>query len=85
VVLAEVGQDAEEPGPDAVCVTTRVKLLEALYQGPLHQVGGVVLTPRHAQRVAVEHVAVPTHQEPICVAISSQDIADDLRIGSFHR
>ena len=85
MVLAEVGQDAEEPRPDAVGVATRPEFLEPLHQRALHEVGRVVLTRRHPQCVAVEHVPVPAHQEPISVAVSGQDIADDLRIGSFHR
>lgn len=85
MVLAKVRQDAEEPGPDAVGVAAGAELLEALHQSALHEVGRVVLAGRHPQRMAVQNVAVPAHQKHKSVPVSSQDIADDLRIGSLHR
>jgi len=83
LILAQVDGDSKQPAPYPFPVTAAVEAPKTANERALHDIRGVVRAPGHALRVAVQHVLVPAHENPVRLAIAFQNGGHDIRVARF--
>ena len=83
LILAQVDGDPKQPASDPFPVTAAVEAPKTADERALHDIRCVVRAPGHALRVAVQHILVPAHENPVRLAIALQYGGHGIRVARF--